>query len=272
MLMPLFMASPFHRRAYEKPLGYAGDYRMMEYCFADGFAGDSLFGRFLDSTAKGSRFGRAVVAREGVLREAVREAIGRDGEGPVRVLALAAGPAIELRRFLEATGPLHRPVHFILLDQDRAAHESAHSHLTRILLERHYGMLPVTVECLQFSVLQLLRPQTPEDKRIVGETLAELDLVYSSGLYDYLPDRIATRLTRLLYSRLRPGGRLLAANLVETPECTWSMDYVLDWSLLYRSEETLLALADGLTPPPSSVGIAADVTERCLFLDVVSAV
>jgi hypothetical protein len=88
------------------------------------------------------------------------------------------------------------------------------------------------------------------------------------GLYDYLPDPVAASLTRLLYSRLRPAGRLLVGNLVETPDTTWLMEYVLGWSLVYRTEDTLLHLADGLTPPPSQRGITRDATGRCLFLDV----
>jgi len=46
------------------------------------------------------------------------------------------------------------------------------------------------------------------------------------------------------------------------------MDYVLGWTLLYRTEETLLSLANGLTPAPSGAGITADATRQCIFLDV----
>jgi len=268
MLAAPLMACPLHRRAIEKPLGYAGDYRMMELFFTRELAGEGLFGRFLHSIMQNYSLGRAVVAREVVMRGAVRSAIEAQGEGPVRVLALAAGPAMELRRLLEETTAIHRPVELILLDQDPSAHETAHLNLTRILLERHHGMLPVTVQCLHFSVRQLVRPQTPEERRIVHEVLSGLDLVYSAGLYDYLPDPVAFRLTQRLYAHLRPGGRLLLGNLVEAPDSTWMMKYVLDWILRYRTDETMLRLADGLLPSPARVGLVRDATERCIFLDV----
>jgi SAM-dependent methyltransferase len=266
MLVAPLMACALHRRVYEKPLGYAGDYRMMELFFTRELGGEGLFGRFLHSIAQNYALGRAVIAREVVMRAAVRAAIEADGETPVRVLALAAGPAMELRRLLEETTALSRPVQLILLDQDASAHEAAHSNLTRILLERHHGMLPVMVQCLHFSVRQLIRPQTPEEQRVVHEVLSDLDLVYSAGLYDYLPDLVAIRLTRRLYSRLRPGGRLLLGNLIETPD-RWLME-VLGWILRYRTDETMLRLADGLEPTPASVGLARDATQRCVFLDV----
>jgi extracellular factor (EF) 3-hydroxypalmitic acid methyl ester biosynthesis protein len=268
MLAGPLMACPLHRRAIEKPLGYAGDYRMMELFFASELSGEGLFGRFLHSVMQNYSLGRAVVAREAVMRTAVRSAIESEGDGPVRVLALAAGPAMELRRLLEETTELHRPVHLILLDQDPSAHQTAHSNLTRILFERHHGLLPVTVQCLHFSVRQLIRPQTLEERHVVHQVLSDLDLVYSAGLYDYLPEPVALRLTQRLYARLRHGGRLLLGNLVEAPDSTWMMRYVLDWILRYRTDETMLRLAEGLAPAPVDVGIARDTTGQCIFLDV----
>jgi extracellular factor (EF) 3-hydroxypalmitic acid methyl ester biosynthesis protein len=267
MLMPILVACPMHRRAYEKPLGYAGDFRTIELYFARELVGEGLFGRFLHSVGQNYALSRTVIAREGVARAAVRAAAEAEGEGPVRVLALAAGPAIELRRLLDEVAPLRRPLELILLDQDRAAHETVHRHLTRVLLERPRGASSVTVQYLHSSVRQMVKPVTPDDHRMVAETLADLDLVYSMGLYDYLPDAVAANLTKLLYSRLRPNGRLLVGNLVETPDTTWLMEYVLGWSLVYRTEETMLRLADGLVPPPR-LRITRDATERCLFLDV----
>lgn len=268
MLMPLLMPCPMHRRAYEKPCGYAGDFRMMELYFVREPGGDGLYGRFLNSITLNYSLVRAVRERELVMRNAVRAAISREGSDPVRVLALAAGPVVELRRLLEETISLQRPVEFLLLDQDAAAHENAHGHLTRLLLGQHRGMLPVTVRCLHLSVRQLLKPRTLEDECVVAETLANLDLVYAAGLYDYLPAPVATSLTSRVYSGLRPGGRLLLGNLVEAPDTTWVMDFVLGWPLIYRNDETMLRLAAGLQPVPGRLGITRDATGHCLFLDV----
>jgi extracellular factor (EF) 3-hydroxypalmitic acid methyl ester biosynthesis protein len=270
-LMPLLMPCPFFRRAYEKPLGYAGDYRMMELCFEQTPTGDGLYGRVLQTIVQQSSLGLTVVAREAVMRQAVRSVLSAAGEGPVRILALAAGPAIELRRVLEQTEMLERPVEIFLLDQDPCAHEAAHRSISRILFERHRGMLPVSIQCLHFSVRQLLKPMNAEEQQ-VREGLKGLDLVYSAGLYDYLPDLVATRLTSFLYSRLRAGGRLLIGNLVETPESTWLLEYVLGWSLLYRTEEVMLRFAQRVSPQPSHCDITYDATRRCIFLDLVQPV
>jgi extracellular factor (EF) 3-hydroxypalmitic acid methyl ester biosynthesis protein len=266
-LMPLLSACHLHRRAYEKPLGYAGDYRLMEFHFADERIGDGLFGRFLFSIAQGYTLTRTVVARELVTRTAIRQLVEEDTMEPARVLSVAAGPAIELRHLLGGSPNIVRPVEFLLLDQDDAALETAHRHLTRLLLERHHGELPVTVTCLHFSIRQLLKPTTPEEREVVS-TLEGLDLIYSAGLYDYLPDAFATWLTRGLYAQLRGGGRLLLGNMVEAPDTTWLMDYVLDWPLYYRTDASMWALAAGLSPPPASTRVVHDATGHCVFLDV----
>jgi hypothetical protein len=101
----------------------------------------------------------------------------------------------------------------------------------------------------------------------VRRSLEGLDLAYSAGLYDYLPDAVAVRLTQLLFGRLRPGGRLLVGNLIEAPDSTWMMDYVCDWRLIYRTPESMLGLARRLSPAPARVGVMRDATDCCLFLD-----
>jgi extracellular factor (EF) 3-hydroxypalmitic acid methyl ester biosynthesis protein len=41
-------------------------------------------------------------------------------------------------------------------------------------------------------------------------------LVYASGLFDYLAPRTAARLTKEMFNMLAPGGRLLVANFAPT--------------------------------------------------------
>jgi extracellular factor (EF) 3-hydroxypalmitic acid methyl ester biosynthesis protein len=273
-LMPVLAACPLLKRAYEKPLGYAGDFEMMELCYSQEPIGETLFGRFLFSATLQFGLARSTVGRAARLCEAVRDAVAtapaRPGAGPTRILAVGAGPTMELRQWLSGLDRLDGPVELILLDQDRAAHEAAHRHLSRILLETHGGRLPVTVRCLHFSVLQLVIPRTAEEHAIV-RSLEGLDLVYSSGLYDYLPDAVAVRLTRRLYSMLRPGGNLLVGNMAASNDTTWLMDYVLDWPLLYRVSEQMFHLGAGLDPAPASRRVTTDATGGCLFLEIVRA-
>jgi len=79
------------------------------------------------------------------------------------------------------------------------------------------------------------------DSRLLAE-IAEQDLVYSAGFFDYLPDAVATALLSGLISLVRPSGRVLVGNAVDAREVKWVPEYVLDWHMIYRSQVQMLAL------------------------------
>src|SRR5262249_4846082 len=45
ILTPLLLSAPMVHRSYTKPLGYPGDYQVMEYYYDDSFEGDSAFAK-----------------------------------------------------------------------------------------------------------------------------------------------------------------------------------------------------------------------------------
>jgi extracellular factor (EF) 3-hydroxypalmitic acid methyl ester biosynthesis protein len=266
-LLSLTYPCPIHSRAYEKPLGYAGDFKIMLLLMNDHLEGETIFGRFLHFTTQNYSLGRTVRSRERTMRREVMEVVAKGK--PSRIAALACGPAIEIQRFLRRAEKIDAPTEFILVDQDEQTMQYCHENLTRVLMEREVGDSHlVTLNGLHLSVIQILRPQSDAEKAFIEENLSNLDLIYSAGLYDYLPDAVARRLTRRLYSMLRPGGKLFIGNLVECPDSTWMMEFVSSWFLEYRSEESMLKLASPLAPAPAVKRIVLDHTGRCLFLEI----
>lgn len=78
--------------------------------------------------------------------------------------------------------------------------------------------------------------------------LGSFDLAYSAGLYDYLGRPVAARLTEVLFSMLRPGGRLLVANFLPDICDVGYMETYMDWRLIYRDEQAMQELAEGIDP------------------------
>jgi len=74
------------------------------------------------------------------------------------------------------------------------------------------------------------------------------DLIYSAGLYDYLHDKGARRLTKNLFDLLNPGGTLIIGNFSPNnpPDVRFAMEYLYDWMLIYRDESEMYRLADGI--------------------------
>ena len=73
--------------------------------------------------------------------------------------------------------------------------------------------------------------------------LGRFELIYSAGLYDYLPDALARRLTARLVQMLAPGGRLLIANFVPGGSGRGYMELFMDWTLVLRTPAQMQALA-----------------------------
>ena len=72
--------------------------------------------------------------------------------------------------------------------------------------------------------------------------LGRFDLVYSAGLYDYLDDRVAKRLTTSLFRMLEPGGTLLFCNFLRTTADVGYMESFMGWDLIYRDRDEIEGL------------------------------
>jgi extracellular factor (EF) 3-hydroxypalmitic acid methyl ester biosynthesis protein len=219
-LHDLLLESPFTRRAFEKPRGYAGDAALMDLIYGLQPTGElsplggMLYGYEFDSPCFQSvRTRRAVLARE-IDRAAT-------GQATARVLSVASG---HLREVEWSRAVRDGTVTITAVDQDR---ESLGC------IERAYRRFGV--ETVPASVGDLLR-------RTVR--FVDLDLAYAAGLYDYLDDDVARALTWALFRTLRSGGRLLIANFTPDTYDAAFMETFMDWRLVYRTPAQVRALAE----------------------------
>ncbi|WEJ70847.1 MULTISPECIES: class I SAM-dependent methyltransferase [unclassified Pseudomonas] len=76
--------------------------------------------------------------------------------------------------------------------------------------------------------------------------LRHFDLIYCAGLYEVLNDQDAHDLTRNLFARLLPGGRLLLSNFLPGIPGIAYLEGLLDWEPHYRSDAELIDLLRGI--------------------------
>ena len=264
-LMPLLRECPMHSRAYDKPLGYAGDYMLMVLGNADELEGESLYGCLLHHTVQNFALGKAIVARCHTAGNAVADTLRKDRA--THIVSLASGPAIELKQMLEQLPPLEQPVELTLVDVDEQAIQYAYDSLSRAIQKREDGHL-IRLSCLNFSIGQIMTPVDEDERRLVQDVLENADLIYSMGLFDYLNRAVAVRLLRRLYSLLAPGGRLFIGNLKRAHDCSWAMDYAVHWQLIYRTQADMIELGERMREPDASIEVTEDPTGYCMFLDV----
>lgn len=254
-ILPLLEHSPLLRRAHVKPLGYAGDYEMMNMLYRDHAEGASLFGKLLNMYAAQERAAQANINRLTYLGNKIRAAI--EVRGRVRLASIGCGPARELSVLLEKHPELGQFIEVALIDQEE-----------RVLTFCERTLSPLAVKTglkVQFigeSVRRLLTTRKLKD------ALGERDFIYSAGLFDYLNHRSFQALLSVLYDALAPSGHLIVGNVASHNPSRFFMEYCLDWFLIHRSPGELKEFAEALSPRPIRIEVDAEPTGVNLFLRI----
>jgi extracellular factor (EF) 3-hydroxypalmitic acid methyl ester biosynthesis protein len=255
-LHPLILSSPFMHRTYTKPLGYAGDYEMMNMIVRNGLEGKSVFARLINTHLLDQPPCHAVRNRVDYLHarmveEAARKA--RAGAG-INVFCVACGPAWEAVNFV-TNHPLADRACFELLDFNQETLERTEKKMAAAIQKHHRQ---VRVKAVKNSVQNLLRNK--------GKRSGEFDLVYCSGLYDYLSDSVCQALNNRLYDMLAPGGLMVVGNFATGTPGRNLMEHLMDWFLIYRNPRELMALTPELASP-ENCRVRAETAAANLFLE-----
>lgn len=257
-LHPLILRAPFVFRTFTKPLGYAGDYRMVNQILGNPREGPNTYFQVVNTaflqtavaTAHRHRIEILVQYLTGLAQGA--RAAGRS----FRVLNVGCGPAEEIARFLER---FDQPELLSFELVDFSAETLAWTRERLDAVQRATGRR-TRIDYVQDSVQQLLKRRPPADAG------GEFDAVYCAGLFDYLSDKVCARLNSHFASRTRPGGRLLVTNVHSSNPERFSMEHILEWYLVYRDEARMEAIlparrgATHLYTDPTGVNVFAETT------------
>ena len=259
-LHPIVLCSPFLYRTYTKPLGYAGDYEMVNMMLRDPHEGSSAFAKLLNFALLNTEPVVAHRNRIDFLVERLRsECVRRAAHGKTRIFNLACGPAVEVQRFLKEC-PESDLAEIDLLDFNAETLEYTAECIEKA---RAAGGRKTETRYFQRSVHQLLRAasQGGEDE------FTGYDFVYCAGLFDYLSQRVCKRMVELFCTMVKPGGVVIVTNVAtRNPRKAW-MEYVMEWNLIYRDEKDMLDLVpEGVKARETKVG--ADATGVNLFLEI----
>src|SRR5262249_34547669 len=121
-----------------------------------------------------------------------------------------------------------------------------------------------TFEFVRKSVVQLLKGRS---KTTVPTELNGYDVVYSAGLFDYLPDSVCRQLVGVFYERLAPGGLVIVTNVEPSNPIRHWLSYLLDWHLIYRNAAEMLELCPGFVPR-ENVRVVSDPTGVNVFMEI----
>lgn len=249
-LLPLVHQDPFTHRAFTKPRGYAGDAVMMDFIYGQeenwqnpeaSELGQSVFQYTINAAASAG-----VRSRREFIAECLDE-VARTHVAPT-ALAIACGhlreasmsSAVRRRRFKE----------FVALDADAESLKE---------VDRSYSSYGVRTHLADIR------------KMITGRmNYGKFDLIYSTGLYDYLNAKTAKKLTGQLFSMLQPGGKLVIANFLPTMYDIGYMEACMDWFLIYRDRFEMMGLTELINQSDiQEIKVSVEENQSIVFLEVV---
>ncbi len=257
-LHPLLLRAPFVFRTYMKPLGYAGDYQMVNQILDDPRRGPSTYfqmvnAAFLQTPMAEAHRNRIVILVDFLNRLAEK---ARQAGRPFRILNVGCGPAIEIQRFLQSH-PQPEFLSFELVDFSEETLDWTRNKLSSVIAQT---AKPVSIDYVHDSVHKLLkrRIDPSHDER-------EFDAVYCAGLFDYLSDKVCARLIGHFAARTHLGGMLLVTNVHSVNPMKFVMEHLLEWYLILRDEAGLASL---LPPASREYSIFVDATGVNVFAEM----
>jgi extracellular factor (EF) 3-hydroxypalmitic acid methyl ester biosynthesis protein len=208
---------------------------MMNLIYRSENVGKTLFARCLQRYYINEPAAQAVRNRADYLAGKITRLVAERSKTPkpIRILSVACGPAMEWQKLIPVL-PDGVQIEVDLLDQDQQALLSTQRQIKRLLA--HY---PKTIK---FHFLN----KAIKNIIIRGMEYKNYDLVYSSGLFDYLSDSTSAMAGASLYRSVNPGGKLIIGNFNVGNPNQLLMDYALDWPLIYRSKDDLYSLFKNL--------------------------
>jgi extracellular factor (EF) 3-hydroxypalmitic acid methyl ester biosynthesis protein len=255
MLHPFLLCAPFINRCFTKPLGYAGDYEMMNMIVRNQLEGGSLFAKLmnqylLDQIGPMAVRGRVDFLEAKIANETSRVArLGRKA----RIFCIACGPAWEAVNFI-SHHPLAENAVFRFLDFNEETLNYTRDKVAEV--KRKHGR-KTEVAFVRNSLQNLLRAK---------DASPEYDLIYCSGLYDYLNDSVCGAANTNLYDRLMPGGRLVVGNFAPNLPVRNFIEHFLEWFLIYRTANEMYALRPAQADKEDCV-VRAESTGTNIFLE-----
>ena len=215
--------SNFLARLQSWPRGYQGDFETIEHLIAQkntsepGTAHYWLEQHVLGSTMSQQHRNKISMQAMEIIQQA---AMARQDGRKRRVLVIACGGSADIYSVKDILGNAFLEI--VINDIDEGAISYS--------LER-LNALGGRINAEQGNILLKLKDLSRQ---------APFDLILTGGLYDYLTDAQAAKLTRFSCAHLlAPDGAFVFTNLsTNNPVRPW-LEYLVDWHMHYRTEEMI---------------------------------
>ncbi|MCE7065280.1 class I SAM-dependent methyltransferase [Dyadobacter sp. CY326] len=241
-----FLRNTIHGYVLRKPLGYAGDYALIDMIYTYDSFGHPAYQNW-DRYFHYHAATQAVRNRKAFFKSKLLEKLeGR--KSPLNLLNVASGPARDLFELYQMVDPAMLNTTCVDIDADAVAFASE---LCRPFENQ-----------IHFRRQNVLRFSGAE----------KYDVIWSAGLFDYFEDRVFILALKRLLTFLQPGGEILIGNFSENNPTRGYMEIFGEWVLIHRSVEELKRLSIEAGVHSENITVEQEPLGINLFLKIRSAI
>ncbi len=222
-LRDVFVRGKCLKQSLLKPYGYAGDFEIINDIYVNEPQTQGL-DLLYDNYFQMSSICHAVRNRKRDFQNFFISKVNeKKGQG-VNVLDLASGPCRDV--FEVMSGPVkdNKQVKLYCFDADENA----------VAYGKNLFAGDSRIEFRKYNAVRIALMKN------IQETVPErFDLIFSTGLFDYLDDKITVRLIKNLGKLLKPDGVLAISDVRDkfSNPSIYFMEWVADWNLIYRGDD-----------------------------------
>jgi SAM-dependent methyltransferase len=227
----LIRLGKYNRHVIDKPYGYQGDFMIIEEIYRNS---PKTLGieRCMDNYFLKSAASIATRNRKENFKHYLSSFIHDSPRRNIRILDLASGPCTDIIEFYDSMNGLEERVVMDCFEHDINAIQYSQEKLK----EKKFSN--------QINFIQKNAIKIALTKNVEFYLPQKYDLIFSTGLFDYLDEKISTLLIRNLKRLLNPQGVLMISNYRDK----WSnpsrhfMEWGGDWELVYRTQEDFVRM------------------------------
>lgn len=247
-----------------KPFGYGGDFLTMNYIYdyhRNKYLGATTYQKFINHYTCNIEVANSNIRRKNYIKDLIIEHLLYNTSEPKRILSIGCGPAREIEELIKEN-KIKSSVNFLLIDFESEALAYVKEHLGVLKFNRDL----VKINLIKTDLIRLLKD------KILKSKISSVDLIYISGVFDYLSDRLCKRITKDALCLLNKKSTLLIANMsAERASHRAYYETFGEWNMFHRKKEDMISWVKSLSGDFSYKLLEIDGCKGYHFLQVKSA-
>ena len=212
------------KRAYKKPRGYPGDYKMLEGIYNNKAWTKKGIGHLWDKILLNDEYVKSVRYRKDHMKKILEQFL-KEKTTEVNITNLGCGSAREVRELFSQGLEYKKRINFTLVDQDEKALNYARSQIEKLY-----------VPVLKCNYLKENLITFDRKVKIYRDKFGKQDLIYSIGVFDYLPDEFCKNIIRAAFVLLKKHGKFIIAYKLVKQFKSLGSDWFCDWNFYPRND------------------------------------